>query len=427
MPLPNMTGVCILGTYGVSTHAGGLVRLWDATNGRRLAASQLKLELSAVAGAGTIVAVADVAGAVYLYCTEADFSPYRITAPVAASTPRAAAASGATIASLALVTLEGDGAPLLVVASSIDGGVPSGSLVHTEPWPPTQATKVALPASMGSATPPPGGAVGLQHLLAGPHGHIFTAADGTVASHDLGAASCASSRSVGNTQSAAAGWHGTCPGMDQLADRLASVALDLSAAAASSGSASASTVPTSLATTTRVLPYRPISYSPTWHLLAAPVGDSPMIALWDTRTRSDHGPAAALRLAAGDSASWLHLDESDSLAGQLLVASSNETIVRVFDIRRVPCTRTSSALQAVTSVQAPASASAVCFAAQGSSLIVGGGAKCSTSWRYNGERADLSTEADDDDDEKANRKPGKEKKKRLAKKEQIGSRQSRCA
>ena len=49
LPLPNMTGVALFGTYGASTHAGGLLRLWDGASGRRLAASQQKAELSAIA------------------------------------------------------------------------------------------------------------------------------------------------------------------------------------------------------------------------------------------------------------------------------------------------------------------------------------------------------------------------------------------
>ena len=30
LPLPNMTAACLFGRYGASTHAGGLLRLWDA-------------------------------------------------------------------------------------------------------------------------------------------------------------------------------------------------------------------------------------------------------------------------------------------------------------------------------------------------------------------------------------------------------------
>ena len=64
-------------------------------------------------------------------------------------------------------------------------------------------------------------------------------------------------------------------------------------------------------------------------------------------------------------------------------------------------------------------------AAQGSTLVVGGGAKCSGAWRYFGARAEAG-EGEEEEEEKPKEKKEK-KKKRLEKKEQIGSRQSRMA
>ena len=61
-------------------------------------------------------------------------------------------------------------------------------------------------------------------------------------------------------------------------------------------------------------------------------------------------------------------------------------------------------------------------------VVVGGGAKCGSAWRYCGARGDPAQAAEEEEEEeRGSRRPAKEKKKRMAKKEQIGSRQSRMA
>eukprot|EP00966_Prymnesium_polylepis_P183456 4251592-Prymnesium_polylepis.1 len=62
-----MTGVCLFGTYGASTHADRMVRLWNGASGRKLATHQQKAELTACAASGAVVAVGDAAGALHVY------------------------------------------------------------------------------------------------------------------------------------------------------------------------------------------------------------------------------------------------------------------------------------------------------------------------------------------------------------------------
>ena len=101
--------------------------------------------------------------------------------------------------------------------------------------------------------------------------------------------------------------------------------------------------------------------------------------------------------------------------------------MRLYDVRRVPCARAAAAVRPIGVLPAPPHASPACFAAAGSTLVVGGGAKCGEALRYCGERGDIGEgEADEDEDEER-RRPKKEKKKRIEKKEVRGSRQSRCA
>ena len=63
----------------------------------------------------------------------------------------------------------------------------------------------------------------------------------------------------------------------------------------------------------------------------------------------------------------------------------------------------------------------------GGTIVLGGGAKCGTAWRYCGERAEQADGEEEDEEEKERRKPAKEKKKRMAKKDFVGSRSSRMA
>ena len=70
--LPGMTSVCLAGGLGVSTHDGGLLRLWEADSGRRLACSR-RLKHAATcchASEDGMVLLGDAAGLVY--CFRAD-------------------------------------------------------------------------------------------------------------------------------------------------------------------------------------------------------------------------------------------------------------------------------------------------------------------------------------------------------------------
>ena len=93
----------------------------------------------------------------------------------------------------------------------------------------------------------------------------------------------------------------------------------------------------------------------------------------------------------------------------------------------MPTARTAAAVQAVASLPLPANAECGCFAALGSTLVAGGGAKCGASWRYCGERADETGAEEEEEEEEVGKKGRDKKKKRLGKVETRGSRQSRMA
>ena len=407
MPLPNMTGVCLFGNYGVSTHAGALVRLWDAATGRRLAAHQQKLELTALAAAGAVVAVGDAAGGLHLYSTEADFVPVRHGSK--------GVAHGQAVRSIALLPLGGATADLLALASS-DAGVVTATL--------------ARPGGGGSQLPRPvlplrelGGGRWPIHLATGSGTTVFAAAGPAVALHDLASGACAWTAEAPGTADRLGerawpgggallepAWQGAyVADLVDLADAVGALGLEPPPAAADAAGG----------------PARPLWYSPAWRLLASAVDGGGVVALWDVRVSGERGPAAAIRAPGG--AAWLHIDEAGRMGGQLLIAAPSGGSVQVYDIRRVPCARTSSAVRPMMSFAPPPSAATACFAAHASTLVVGGGAKCGSAWRYCGATADGDAAEGEEEEEERARKPAKEKKKRLAKKEMVGSRQSRMA
>ena len=406
LPLPNMTGAALIGQYGLSTHAGGMVRLWDVSSGRRLGAAQHKLEVTACTARGVVAAVGDAVGAVLLYSTEADFAPTRI-APL----------GSAAVRSVALVALDDDAKNLLVVASAEDGGL-SASLCACDTWPPTQA-RVEPPLAPLAADAP-------MHLCAGPGARLFSAAGAQVAMHDVQRdATSWSARDADWSASVAAGSLGPSTLLDGVAAMGLGGVATATAAGGAAGGSSVAHAAGGAAVGASATPTRLVSYSPSWQLLASAA--SGVVALWDVRAPGSSGPAAAVQLAGSD-ASWIHLDESDGLAGHLLVAPTGGGLVHLYDVRRVPCGRAASAARAVATFAPPPNATAACFAAQGSTLVVGGGAKCGTVLKYCGDRADLSKGEEEDDEEEGGKKSkGKEKKKRIVRKEVRGSRQSRCA
>ena len=332
--------------------------------------------------------VGDVTGAVSAYSTEADFAPLRVHAPAKG------AASGGGICSVALCPRADGG--LLVLSSAHDGAL-AASTLKPDPWPAQVARLDAPLAPLDPSTP--------AYLVAGPHGAAFSGQGAAVCMHDL--------------DTAAKTWDGVynAGSVAALAEGVADLHLSASGAASASAAPSAAT-----------LPSRPLSYSPFWHLLGAAIDRLGVVALWDVRAPGTQGPAAAVKVCGGDgTASWIHVDEGAGMAGQLLVATSEpKAPVQLFDIRRVPTARTAGAVQAVASLPLPANAECGCFAALGSTLVAGGGAKCGTSWRYCDERAD-ETVAEDDEEEEVGKKGRDKKKKRLGKVETRGSRQSRMA
>ena len=98
---------------------------------------------------------------------------------------------------------------------------------------------------------------------------------------------------------------------------------------------------------------------------------------------------------------------------------------QLYDVRRVACGRNAAAVKPIGTLNAPTNASEAVFAAQGSTLVVGGGSKCGGA-AVRGERAGDDA-AEEEEEEVEKKKPAKEKKKRQAKKEMVGSRQSRMA
>ena len=484
LALPNMTALALFGSYGVSTHAGCLVRLWDAASGRRLAAHQLKSELTACTASGEgIVVVGDAVGALHVYTTEADFVPLRVPPP---------RDSVGAVVSLALLPLfstggssgggvsgcasgrkgsgsgggggsEGGTSSMVLVASSEDGSL-TASLASVQPWPPSHMPRVHLPVAAPSGGDECAGGqawggkgCGPMSLAAGPYGCFFGAAGGHVAMYDLaaGAAAWVSSAIPAPTAwptptssgGVRAGWTAAWQpdGLESLVAGVGALGAGPNggrglpspppppppkAGGAAAVAPAASDPPSGGAVvgSTAPAPSRRLSYSPFWQLLAAAEGDgaSGAVALWDIRQPGSRGPAAALAIAGG--ASWVHLDEgTHGLSGHLLVAPSGGGEVRLYDVRRVPCARAAAAVRPIGVLPAPPHASPACFAAAGSTLVVGGGAKCGEALRYCGERGDIGEgEADEDEDEER-RRPKKEKKKRIEKKEVRGSRQSRCA
>mmetsp|Transcript_25944 Transcript_25944/g.59959 ORF Transcript_25944/g.59959 Transcript_25944/m.59959 type:complete len:160 (-) Transcript_25944:86-565(-) len=107
-----------------------------------------------------------------------------------------------------------------------------------------------------------------------------------------------------------------------------------------------------------------------------------VVALWDVRVAGDRGCAAAIQMAEGG-ASWVHLDEGQGFAGQLLLLPCNGANIQVYDVRRVASARHPSSAVPVSSLPSPARGVSVsCFASEGSTLVVGGGHKSGESWRY---------------------------------------------
>jgi hypothetical protein len=145
-----------------------------------------------------------------------------------------------------------------------------------------------------------------------------------------------------------------------------------------------------------------LSYSPVWQLVVAAL-DGDLVAIWDVRRPAADGPAATLRVAGG--ASWVHVDEGHEYAGHLLLAPSSGGPVQLFDVRRVPLTRSAVAVRALATFAPPAASASCCFAAAASSIVVGGGAESSDAWRYSGEPEEA--------EEEKRQKDKKDKKKRL--------------
>ena len=413
LPLPNMSALTLFGKYGASVHAGGMVRLWDLVSGRRLAASQHKVELTACAARGAVVAVGDAVGAVLLYGTEAEFTPTRL-----------APAGTGSVRSVAVVALDSTASRVLVVASASDGAL-TAAVCPSDPWPPAQIQRIEPPiAPLADGMP--------MHLAAAPDATLFCASAGRVTMHDLRA-------DVATWSTTAGSWGATLAadalGEGVLLDGFAgmSVSGGSSKGTAAKGGAGGAASDTSVAhapgavAANGALPSRLVSYCPSWRLLVDATDPSGVVALWDVRQPASSQPAAAVKLA-GAGASWVHLDEGEGLSGHLLLSPACGGPVQLYDVRRVACAHNASAARPVATFAPPKGAGVSCFAAQGSTLVVGGGAKCGTALKYSGESADLSKANEEEEDEEEQKGKGKEKKKkRIEKKEVRGSRQSRCA
>jgi hypothetical protein len=451
-PLPAMTSVALLGNVGVSTHAGRLVRLWEAGTGRRLAAYHHRHDLSAVAGldgpAGCLLALGDVAGGVSVFAADsADFAPLAL--------PRAAGA----VRSLALVGL-GAGADRRVAVLTASAGELTASVVRcaadSSAWPPADAAQQAH-ASL-RALEVTAGADELVSVAAGPANCACVATPTELCVYDLPRALLGGAD--GGADGSAAVWRASwTPPQQQQPQRAAAggrrgwgdagsdggavaeddaallpgvlrTRLSLSDAAEAEAAAAAETAVAAAAAhsppagararsdeqgrgawsagagrdvggTAGVAPSRLLSYSPAWGLLCAGMAGG-VVALWDARLPPAHGCAAALQLAAGE-AGWLHLDEGCALSGHLLVAPASGEGLFVYDVRRVASAREPAAARAVASVPAAApGASVACFAAQGALLVVGGGARSTEAWRYR-----IGADADDADDDEARQSASK--------------------
>ena len=135
---------------------------------------------------------------------------------------------------------------------------------------------------------------------------------------------------------------------------------------------------------------RRLSYGPSWSLLAAAMGrHGDAVALWDVRARGDRGAVGAVR--APGAVGWLHLDESQALAGHLLLSTAGGTQVAVYDVRRLA--PAGSAPRPVARLAVPAGAAVACFAAEGDAAVVGGGPRSSVAWAYSGLRSEAFFEA----------------------------------
>jgi len=429
LPLAGMTGVCLFGgSYGLSTHGDKVVRLWDLGSGRRLAAHQQKLDLTALAAANGIVAVGDAGGAVHLYGTDATFAPLRLS-PL----PPAAGA----VHDLALLFFfEQSADPFVLVLASYAGGVVTASLAHTKPWPPPRADSVSR-----VTLPMPELGHGAISLAAARGGQVFGAAGSSVAFYDLEAPLKHWTTRGGEWPIAAAAWHAICPtpdAIDGLVDSFAAIrvleatrpgveadgelpspppppAPPVTPSSSSKperggggggggGGSTAATKPpegVSQPPPVTALSHK-LSYSPVWQLVVAAL-DGDLVAIWDVRRPAADGPAATLRVAGG--ASWVHVDEGHEYAGHLLLAPSSGGPVQLFDVRRVPLTRSAVAVRALATFAPPAASASCCFAAAASSIVVGGGAESSDAWRYSGEPEEA--------EEEKRQKDKKDKKKRL--------------
>ena len=135
---------------------------------------------------------------------------------------------------------------------------------------------------------------------------------------------------------------------------------------------------------------RLLSYGPSWGLLAAAMGSlGDTVALWDVRARGDRGAVGAVR--APGAVGWLHLDESQALAGHLLLSTVGGSQVAVYDVRRLA--PAGSPPRPVARLVAPAGAAVACFAAEGDTAVVGGGPRSSVAWSYSGLRPEAFFEA----------------------------------
>jgi len=402
-----MTAVCLSGECGVSMHAGGLIRLWGATTGRRLAAHQQRFELTACAAYGPLFVAGDAAGALHAYNTDAEFGAPRVSRGLeVARSP----GGGAGVRSVALLP-GANGGSVLALCSSLDGLL-SASPVLVEPWQtaPLPRARVHAPPAACADTGCP------LHLAAGPPGGALCAAGGAVALLDVetAATSWSGRTSWPDAGAVPCSWRGVASRGAGLAASMGAMRLAGSAAGEGAGAPAAAEA---------VSPSRPVSYSPFWRLAAA--ASDGAVSLWDVRCQGDRGPAASV--SSEGSAAWVHLDEGGGMAGHLAVAASAESSrgVEVYDVRRLPRAKDAAAVRSVARLAAPPAAVEVCFAALGSTLVVGGGATCAASWRYCG--AVAAADAGEEEEEEERRPKKEKKKKRQATKEFKGSRQARMA
>ena len=291
--LPGLTGISLTGSVGVSTQADRFVRLWDVASGRRLAAHQHKLELTACAADGGVVAIGDAAGGLLIFNVEAEFLPFRLPPPETAP-------ATAAVGSIALLPLQ-NSSSTLILASSNGGGV-TASLARTDPWPPVQMTRVTIPfAQLGDD------ACGVISLALGAGSCVFGAAGAALAMYDMQVARTVwdvAPKGDADEWAGSPTWSARC------------------------GRGAAATQDTAAPATAAAVQSRPLSFSPYWKLLAAAVGD--VVALWDVRLPGDAGPAVEVRTsgsAGSGGVGCIHIDEGQTGSGHLLIAPCSGGVV----------------------------------------------------------------------------------------------------